>query len=184
MNDQWKIELMLVGLIMFVLVIVVLNAIHVDNRYDDLMDYSVYHLASLEEDTREVRTQVDTIVEKMNNLTFASQFIEGGVQGYAYVGCGSDSMGLTLRCGDKVSGTKVGENDTVELGRIYVYTSYILNDKKESVRQDVIHRLVACGDSYCRDLIMKGDNNAVAEHIDRSQLNYKVTLIEPAKRKR
>jgi hypothetical protein len=83
------------------------------------------------------------------------------------VKCGSDSMGLIFGCDNKVTGEYVNEGDGLVLGDIYVY---------QDDTEPVIHRLVYINNDG--SLIMKGDNNYIAEKIDREQIISHVTRIE------
>jgi hypothetical protein len=85
------------------------------------------------------------------------------------VACGSDSMGLTLNCGDKVYSRILENEEKLEIGSIYIY---------RSSNHTIIHRLVKCLDEECSMTIFKGDNNRVAEIVNRSEILYKVIKIE------
>ena len=96
-----------------------------------------------------------------------------GIKAYdlhAKMACGSDSMGLLLRCGARVYGDLISRNDNLYLGEIYIY-----KNKTESI----IHRLIACEDN-CTRLLFKGDNNAKADvWIDREDYEiYYVGMIK------
>lgn len=86
------------------------------------------------------------------------------------VGCDSDSMGVSLRCGTKIYGRYIDEDETIFPGSIYVYNT--------SSNIQVIHRLVLCLDAHCDKAVFKGDNNAVGEIVERKDILYRVTLVE------
>ena len=86
------------------------------------------------------------------------------------LGCDSNSMGLTLNCRDTVYKQKVDQNETLYLGNIYTYRSW------DNV--SVIHRLVGCKDPDCNVAIFKGDNNRIVEFVNRSMIEYRVTMVE------
>lgn len=85
------------------------------------------------------------------------------------IGCDSDSMGLTLNCGDKVYSREVKNDESLLKGHIYIY---------EKGNQSIVHRLVACIDQDCNQTVFKGDNNQVAEFVNRSQIKKKVLQVE------
>ena len=82
------------------------------------------------------------------------------------MGCGSDSMGLMLNCGDRIIKRKLNETEKLKEGKIYTYSKG---------KQSIIHRLVFCIDDNCTKAIFKGDNNKKADKIvERSQIEYEV----------
>jgi hypothetical protein len=84
------------------------------------------------------------------------------------VGCNSSSMGLTLRCGDILDIERY-DGGELEIGRIYTY-----QDGNESI----VHRIVACQDKNCNLVIFKGDNNQIAEFVNKTQITGKVLGVE------
>lgn len=88
----------------------------------------------------------------------------------SYISCGSDSMGMAIRCTDKAySRTDVLKPDQLIEGRIYTF---------QRDNTSVIHRLVKCLDN-CTNLVFKGDNNKVADEIVHyTQLTGRVEMIE------
>jgi hypothetical protein len=92
------------------------------------------------------------------------------VDGYSEIACGSNSMGLTLRCGDRAYTEGVGPNDKLWLGRIYIY--------HHTNKSNTVHRLVYCIDSDCNQSVFKGDNNLVGELVNRSQIISEVLSVE------
>jgi len=88
--------------------------------------------------------------------------------GISEIGCGSDSMGLTISCEQNVRYHFVKETERLIPGDIYIYTMEEYNDT------DALHRLIGCvkyedgeiiegcglGTSF---LIFKGDNNRVMD---------------------
>ena len=85
------------------------------------------------------------------------------------LGCSSDSMGLSLNCGDVQYSNFVNSSSYLETGEIYVY-------KRDN--KSIVHRLVYCLDSDCNSTIFKGDNNEVAELVNRSEIVAKVVMVE------
>lgn len=86
------------------------------------------------------------------------------------VGCKSNSMGLTIKCGDKIYGEYIEKDEVLVPGDIYVY------DKSENGTAQVVHRLVLCLDDDCNSTVFKGDNNVVAEVVNRSDILYRVIM--------
>lgn len=84
------------------------------------------------------------------------------------VSCESDSMGLTLDCNDEAYGNIVQKRDRLIVGDIYVY-------RRENT--SIIHRLVRCLDKDCNVSVFKGDNNKVAEFVNRSQIRYHIVRV-------
>jgi len=100
--------------------------------------------------------------------------VHGEIDYYAYdrvskVSCKSNSMGLTMNCGDAVYETKVKDNDKLIPGDIYIY---------KKLNYTVVHRLVYCLDENCSKAVFKGDNNEKGELINRSQVIFKVEKVE------
>ena len=85
------------------------------------------------------------------------------------VSCKSNSMGLTLDCNDKTYLSMVGEDDDIELGGIYTY--------REDENTSVIHRVVICLEN-CSRVVFKGDANKFGEIVNRSQIKYKLEMVE------
>ena len=88
--------------------------------------------------------------------------------GVGETSCDSDSMGLTLNCRDKIYYNYVSKNEPLELGMIYLY-------KKDN--KIIIHRLVQCLDENCSIAVFKGDNNYIAEFVNRTQIIKKVEWV-------
>ena len=86
------------------------------------------------------------------------------------VGCSSDSMGLSLGCGDVLYGSKVNSSSILFPGQIYIY--------RKNSTNTVVHRLVLCLDVGCERAIFKGDNNELAELVNRSDVLYTVDYIK------
>jgi len=84
------------------------------------------------------------------------------------VACSSNSMGQVIDCDDLVYIEPVGK---LKLGDIYVY----YNEDKNS---NVTHRLVYCLDKDCNQTIFKGDNNKVAELVNKSQILGRVKEVK------
>ena len=85
------------------------------------------------------------------------------------ISCESDSMGLSITCGMKAMAEKYEMNESLEIGRIYIYNG---------TKGTVVHRLVGCIDSGCNLTIFKGDNNLYSEKVNRSRILYKVARFE------
>jgi len=84
--------------------------------------------------------------------------------------CDSDSMGLALRCRERVFTRFVGPTEYMIEGDIYVYD----NLKNSSV----IHRLALCLDDNCSQMVFRGDNNAKGELVNRSQIVAKPMYLK------
>ncbi len=84
------------------------------------------------------------------------------------VGCDSNSMGLTINCDDKLYVDAVKSDEELFLGTIYGFRF----DNKTFV-----HRLVQCVDIDCNLTVFKGDNNLVAEFVNRSDIVYRVETV-------
>lgn len=83
------------------------------------------------------------------------------------IGCGSDSMGVLLNCGDKVLAVPL---TGVPLeGNIYIY--------RKNSTNTIIHRLVYCLDDNCTESIFKGDNNLRGEKVHRDNITHLVKEI-------
>lgn len=93
----------------------------------------------------------------------------GNVQKFK-MSCESDSMGITLRCNDKLTGIRVKPTDKIQLGDIYTYSVEGKNDS-------IVHRAVLCEDENCSVIIFKGDNNLIAEKVDRTQIQYHIRQV-------
>lgn len=101
---------------------------------------------------------------------------EDNLANYDYktnIGCDTDSMGLTVGCHDIAFGNKVDQDDRLYPGYIYVYNG--TNSSNDTIH--VIHRLVYCLDDDCNVSIFKGDNNFVAEIVNRSDILYSVDAV-------
>lgn len=86
------------------------------------------------------------------------------------VGCKTNSMGLTLDCGDILYQQKVLDTDVLQLGAIYTFNKGNMS---------VVHRLVACNDDNCSIATFKGDNNKYADVlIPRANITAKVVMVE------
>ena len=88
--------------------------------------------------------------------------------------CGTDSMGLVMKCSDTLRLSVIGQNEILTLGDIYIYNT--TNSSNEN--HPIVHRYVACANDDCSKLVFKGDNNYYAEIINRSQVAYKVIGID------
>lgn len=86
------------------------------------------------------------------------------------VGCGTDSMGLTLNCNDILYEQNVYNNTKLIPGSIYTY----MTDKNASI----VHRMIMCLDENCNITVFKGDNNEVGEIVPRQWINGKVVMVE------
>jgi len=86
--------------------------------------------------------------------------------GVIKVQCGSDSMGLTFGCDDLLYYRDVKKNEELVLGDIYIY---IKEDGGKTV-----HRLIECVDIDCNLTVFKGDNNAVGELVNKSNVIRKI----------
>ena len=82
------------------------------------------------------------------------------------VGCGSNSMGPNVFCGDQLLLKSVQENQTLKNGAVYVFKN------PYNTSMNTVHRLVAeCNGQY----IFKGDANKLADPlINRSDVYYEV----------
>ena len=87
------------------------------------------------------------------------------------VGCGSDSMGLTLQCNDKLYLHTLSPQEALTPGSIYIY-----NNSKHN--NTVVHRLILCLDTDCNATIFKGDNNKIGEQVHRKDILYKVVQTQ------
>lgn len=88
-----------------------------------------------------------------------------------HTSCASDSMGFGMRCQDTVEVQDFNSTLTKPVpGEIYIY-------KKENGNGTTIHRLVLCLDTDCNFTVFKGDNNRVAELVNRSAIIKKATGI-------
>ena len=76
------------------------------------------------------------------------------------IACGSDSMGLSFRCGDMLYLEYIGQSSELQIGKIYTY---------KQGNSSIVHRLVECMDN-CSIAIFKGDNNPIGEKVNRSQI--------------
>lgn len=118
-------------------------------------------------------------------LTNGSLSLQGFDKTFSYddwgvVECDTNSMGLTLRCGDEAY---LRETNTFTRGMVYTY-NFTVNDTEETT---IIHRLVGCytiknntivDDMACSDyLVFMGDNNDMADRIQTvSSADYKQVL--------
>ena len=88
----------------------------------------------------------------------------------SFIKCSSDSMGLGLDCNDLVyMETVTNETELLE-GQIYSYYNYDFN-------VSVAHRLALCLDVDCNVSVFRGDNNAVGELVNRSQIQHKINMV-------
>ena len=104
-----------------------------------------------------------TIIADFDNVELAK--MDGSVR----VQCGSDSMGLTFRCGDLLYYTDVKKDEELVPGNIYIY-------RKEDGGK-VVHRLIECVDVDCELTVFKGDNNAVGELVERNNVLQKIESV-------
>lgn len=81
------------------------------------------------------------------------------------VGCGSDSMGLTLSCNDTLEVERFNKEKKPLLGRIYIFNR---------TNGTTVHRLIGCVDQDCNLTIFKGDNNYIGELIRKEDILWKV----------
>jgi len=88
------------------------------------------------------------------------------------VACTSDSMGRVVDCKDQLHVSVVKPDDRIVLGAIYVYED--LNDY-----HTVVHRAVYRIDN--ETYVFKGDNNRYGEKVLKTQIKYKVKLVEYAR---
>lgn len=80
------------------------------------------------------------------------------------IGCKTNSMHPTLKCGDKLILRNVSDKEKLIASEIYIYR---YNNTKT-----IIHRLIKCLKDSC---IFKGDNNLYADKIvNRSNVLYKL----------
>jgi len=87
------------------------------------------------------------------------------------VNCSSNSMGLGIRCNDRVYSNKVNNDDELFEGNIYAF--------KNSDNNTVVHRLVKDCTNGCYGYIFKGDNNLVADKvINKSDIKYKIISVK------
>lgn len=100
------------------------------------------------------------------------EFYLGNYEYQSSISCKSDSMGLTIDCKDTAFGNKVEKDDKLYPGYIYVYKS-----TNETDTRHIIHRLVYCLDEDCNQTVFKGDNNPVAEIVNRSDILYSVDVV-------
>ena len=89
--------------------------------------------------------------------------------GVIKVQCGSDSMGLTFGCGDLLYYRDVKKNEELVPGDIYIY--------RKDDGNKTVHRLVECVDIDCNLTVFKGDNNAVGELVNRSNVIQKIESV-------
>lgn len=82
--------------------------------------------------------------------------------------CKTNSMGLTINCNDKLYLKKF--KGDLRKGGIYIYR------KNESTT--VVHRLIGCVDYECNTTIFKGDNTLMGELVNKTQILYRVEMIE------
>ena len=82
----------------------------------------------------------------------------------APVQCGSRSISLVVRCNDQLLLREVSQHQNLTSGHIYIY---------RAGNGIIVHRYVACED-HCRTIIMKGDNNRIAEKVNRTSIAYEV----------
>ena len=104
-----------------------------------------------------------TIMVDFNNVELTK--MDGSVR----VQCGSDSMGLTFGCGDLLYYRDVERGGELVPGEIYVY--------RKDDGSKAVHRLVECVDIDCNLCVFKGDNNAVGELVNRSNVIQKVESV-------
>jgi len=90
------------------------------------------------------------------------------IHSISYVACSSDSMGLTLRCRDKLLLELVKKNDILVDGKIYIF-------KSPYAEGTTVHRLIANNETHA---LFKGDNNAIADPwVAREDIYYKVVGV-------
>lgn len=84
------------------------------------------------------------------------------------VACGSDSMGLSFRCGDQLLLREVDRGTNLTPGNVYTY-----NDGNLSV----LHRYLGCVDTACTILFFRGDNNKIGEKVNRENVTYELVGV-------
>jgi len=89
--------------------------------------------------------------------------------GSVRIKCGSDSMGLTFGCGDLLYYRNVKKDEELIPGDIYIY--------RKDNDDNIVHRLIECVDIDCNLTVFKGDNNAVGEFVNKSQIIRKVESV-------
>lgn len=99
----------------------------------------------------------------MTPNVITDHLIEGDILGDHYdrvglISCDSDSMGLSINCGDVAYSKSITIDEELVLGEIYLY-------KLPDINNSVIHRYVL--DLGNGSLIFKGDNNEYAELVNR-----------------
>lgn len=128
-------------------------------RKNDLRDFCLYATFML------VTTMFLTTNTSINLEGYDKTFI---YDDWGVVGCDTNSMGLTLRCGDKAY---MKETNYFVRGDVYTY-NYTVN---ETDNKTLIHRLVGCykiqnetivDDLACEEyLVFMGDNNPYADKV-------------------
>jgi len=91
------------------------------------------------------------------------------MDGSMRVQCGTGSMGLTFGCDDLIYYRDIEKNEQFIPGDIYIY--------KKDDDSKVVHRLIECVDIDCNITVFKGDNNAVGEFVNKSQIIRKVESV-------
>jgi hypothetical protein len=89
---------------------------------------------------------------------FAGDLLGDHYDRVGLINCETDSMGLSINCGDVTYSRNVGFDDELELGEIYIY-------KDPEANHSVIHRLVL--ELSNGSLVFKGDNNEWGELVPR-----------------
>jgi hypothetical protein len=85
------------------------------------------------------------------------------------VACGSNSMGASVHCGDKLLLTRVKPDQNLTVGKIYIFK------QNASLSDTTIHRLVHCFDDNCSTALFMGDANKYADAVvKRENVLYEV----------
>lgn len=83
------------------------------------------------------------------------------------VACTSNSMGPLMQCGSRLYLTK---SFTMDPGGVYTFMRG---------NQSIAHRLIACLDTECQELLFKGDANSMADEVvSLKDVTAKVVFIE------
>ena len=104
-----------------------------------------------------------TVIADFDNVELAK------MDGSMRVQCGTGSMGLTFGCDDLIYYRDIEKNEQFIPGDIYIY--------KKDDDSKVVHRLIECVDIDCNITVFKGDNNAVGEFVNKSQIIRKVESV-------
>ena len=114
---------------------------------------------------------IESKPEIISDYVDTGDFLDHKYDVVSKISCGSDSMGLSFKCSDVVYSRKVLINETMIPGEVYIYT-----DPDPNKTNKIIHRLAVCLDENCSRMVFRGDNNAVGEIVNRSQIYAKPVL--------